>query len=189
VPYLPEVFNSHLQSWDLSFKNKDSSDKVSGQVWSRLGAKIYLRDRVNDRMDFVATIKAIRDMTKKWPQATLKLVEDKANGPAVISALRSSIQGLVAVEPNGDKVARAYAVTPLYEAGNVWLPHPSIAPWIKAWQLEHVQFPLGANDDDVDSGTQALDRMNRQINGEPDPQAENEKPPLSETVQWANQRY
>jgi predicted phage terminase large subunit-like protein len=188
VPFMPDVWSSHMQSWDLSFKDKNSSDKVSGQVWSRLGAKIYLRDRVNDRMDFVATIKAIRDMTKKWPQATLKLVEDKANGPAVISALRSSIQGLVAVEPNGDKVARAYAVTPLYEAGNIWLPHPSIAPWIKAWQLEHVQFPLGANDDDVDAGTQALDRMNRQINGEPDPATE-DKPQLSEAARVANERF
>jgi predicted phage terminase large subunit-like protein len=186
---LPDVFSSHIQSWDLSFKNKDSSDKVSGQVWSRLGANVYLRDRVNDRMDFVATIKAIRDLTKKWPMAGLKLVEDKANGPAVISALRNEIPGLVAVEPNGDKVSRAYAVTPMYEAGNVWLPHPQIAPWIEAWKLEHIQFPLGANDDDVDSGTQALDRMWKQINGEPDPQTENEKVVYSEAVLVANERF
>jgi predicted phage terminase large subunit-like protein len=189
VHVLPEVFSSHLQSWDLSFKNKDSSDKVSGQVWSRLGANVYLRDRVNDRMDFVATIKAIRALTKKWPMAMLKLVEDKANGPAVISALRNEIPGLVAVEPNGDKVSRAYAVTPMYEAGNIWLPHPQIAPWIEVWKLEHIQFPLGANDDDVDSGTQALDRMWKQINGEPDPQAENEKVVYSEAVLVANERF
>jgi predicted phage terminase large subunit-like protein len=147
-----------------------------------------VRDRTNDRRDFVGTIKAMRALTKKWPTALLKLVEDKANGPAVISALRNEIPGLVAVEPNGDKVSRAYAVTPMYESGNVWLPHPQIAPWIEAWKLEHIQFPLGANDDDVDAGTQALDRMWKQINGEPDPETE-EKPVYSEAVRVANERF
>jgi predicted phage terminase large subunit-like protein len=169
VPTLPDVFSSHLQSWDMSFKDKKSSDKISGQVWSRLGANVYLRDRVNKRADFVATFAEVRAMTKKWPKALLKLVEDKANGPAVISALRMEIPGLVAVEPDGDKVARAYAVTPIFESGNVWLPHPQIAPWITEWQLELLQFPFGANDDDVDASTQALKRLIRQIAGEPDP--------------------
>jgi predicted phage terminase large subunit-like protein len=189
VPTLPPVFASQLQSWDMSFKDKKSSDKVSGMVIARLGANAYLRDRSNDRRDFVGTIKAVQDMTKKWPAATLKLVEDKANGPAVISQLRTSIPGLVAVEPKGDKVSRAHAVTPLFESGNVWFPHPSIAPWVKALELELLQFPFGANDDDVDALVQGLLRIIAQINGEPDPQAENEKPQLSETVQWANQRY
>lgn len=187
VPFLPDVWASHLQSWDMSFKDKKSSDKVSGQVWARLGANVYLRDRFNERRDFVGTLTAVEAMTKKWPKALLKLVEDKANGPAVISALRSKIPGLVAVEPNGDKVARAYAVTPIYESGNVWLPHPAIAPWIEAWKLEHIQFPFGANDDDVDAADQALDRLIKQIAGEPDPKEE--KPEQSEAAAVAGMRF
>ncbi len=46
-----------------------------------------------------------------------KLVEDKANGPAVISQLRRRVPGLIAVDPQGDKVARARAVAPDVEAG------------------------------------------------------------------------
>lgn len=91
--------------------------------------------------------------------AQLKLVEDKANGPAIISTLRNKIPGLVAVEPDGDKVARAYAVTPMMESGNVWLPHPAIAPWVEQVKLELQQFPFGQHDDDVDALTQALRRM------------------------------
>jgi hypothetical protein len=87
----------------------------------------------------------------------------------------------VPVEPDGDKVARAYAVTPIYESHNVWLPHPQIAPWITEWQLEHLQFPFAANDDDVDASTQALKRLIRQIAGEPDPATDSGKPQMSES--------
>jgi predicted phage terminase large subunit-like protein len=60
----------------------------------------------------------------------LKLVEDKANGPAVISMLGRTVPGIVPEEPQGGKEARAAAVSPLVEAGNVWLPSPELAPWI-----------------------------------------------------------
>lgn len=164
VPTLPGAgWTSQLQSWDMSFKDKASSDFVAGHVWKRKGPNCYLVDRKHDRLNFPATIKAVRDMTSAHPAVSLKLVEDKANGPAVISTLESEIAGLVGVEPDGDKVARANAVTAMWEAGNVWLPHPAIAPWVKAFVLEHLQFPLGVHDDDVDAGTQALRRFQQQI--------------------------
>lgn len=189
VPYLPDVYSSHIQSWDMSFKDKNSSDKVSGFALSRLGANIYVRDRTNDRRDFVGTIAEFRRFSKVWPQALLKLVEDAANGPAVISALRHEIPGIVAVQPDGDKVSRAYAATPAFESGNVWFPHPQIAPWVKALELELLAFPLGAHDDDVDALVQGVRRMLAQINGEPDPKDANEKPVLSEAARVANERF
>jgi predicted phage terminase large subunit-like protein len=112
-------------------------------------------------------------------------VEDKANGPAIISALRNKIPGMVAVEPDGDKVARAYAVTPMMEAGNVWLPHPAIAPWVEQLKLELLQFPFGANDDDVDALTQALRRMQGMVTHRP---SRREEPRYTEASQVANQR-
>ncbi|HVX39600.1 MAG TPA: phage terminase large subunit [Gemmatimonadaceae bacterium] len=163
VPTLPVVWSSWLQSWDMSFKGNEDSDKVAGHVWSRLNADCYLRDRTNATRDFVATIDEVLRVTQKWPKALLKLVEDKANGPAVISTLRSKIAGLVAIEPEGDKVARAYAITPLFEAGNVWFPHPQIAPWITAVVLQLMAFPYGKEDDDVDALTQALRRFQVQL--------------------------
>jgi predicted phage terminase large subunit-like protein len=189
VPTLPPVMSSWLQSWDMSFKDKAKSDKVAGHVYSRLGADVYLRDRSNAQRDFVATIAELERVTKVWPIALLKLVEDKANGPAVISMLRSKIPGLVPVEPNGDKIARAHAVTPIMESGNVWFPHPAIAPWVNALILQLMAFPYGKEDDDVDALTQGLARMIAQINDEPDPAGENEKPQLSEAAAVANERF
>lgn len=164
VPFCPERFDEELQSWDMSFKDKSSSDFVAGHVWARKGADCYLKhDREHGRFDFPKTIGAVRGLTARNPQAKLKLVEDKANGPAVIQTLRSEIPGLVGVEPEGDKVSRAHAVTHAWESGNVWLPHPAIAPWVLGFKLELLQFPLGAHDDDVDASTQGLRRLLRNI--------------------------
>ena len=51
------------------------------------------------------------------------------------------------------------AVSPLVEAGNVYLPHPSIAPWVEGFIEECAQFPNGRHDDQVDQMTQALIKM------------------------------
>ena len=81
-------------------------------------------------MDVIGTMQAIGRFTGRWPSATAKLIEDKANGPAVITMLKNKITGLIAVEPEGGKVSRAYAAQPEVEAGNVFLPHPALHGWV-----------------------------------------------------------
>ena len=155
----PKVFDATLMSWDMTFKGTGNSDFVVGQVWGRAGANLYLLDQVRGRWDFPATCAQVKALAAKWPQTTTKLVEDKANGPAVISTLRNEVQGLIAVEPDGGKEARASAVSALIEAGNVFLPERSIAPWVDDFLLEATAFPFGAHDDQVDAMTQALNRL------------------------------
>jgi predicted phage terminase large subunit-like protein len=152
-------YDDLMISWDMTFKKTKGTDKVSGQVWMRRGADAYLLDRVNRRMDFVDTLQAFNQLSARWPQAVLKLVEDKANGPAVISMLGRTVPGIVPEEPHGGKEARAAAVSPLVEAGNVWLPSPELAPWIGEFIDEAAGFPTAAHDDDVDAMTQALNRL------------------------------
>src|SRR5579863_1971731 len=88
-----------------------------------------------------------------------KLVEDKANGPAVISALQHEISGLIAVNPEGGKLSRAQAVSPQAESGNVYLPHPALAQWVDGFIEELASFPNAAHDDQVDAMSQALHRL------------------------------
>jgi predicted phage terminase large subunit-like protein len=149
-------FQEIVQSWDLTFKDTKDSARVSGQVWGRIDANCYLLDEVTELMDFPATIKAIRTMTGKWPQALKKYVEDKANGPAVISVLKNKIPGLIPVEPEGGKVARAYAITGILEAGNVHLPAPEKCAWTHDFIQECSAFPRGKYADRVDAMSQAL---------------------------------
>jgi predicted phage terminase large subunit-like protein len=153
---LPRVLDEGLQSWDCAFKDLETSDYVVGQVWARFGADRFLLDQVRGRMDCPATVKSVRAMSAKWPGVYAKLIEDKANGPAVIQMLQHEIAGIIAVTPEGGKKARAAAVSPQIEAGNVYLPHRQIAPWVEGFIEECAAFPNAAHDDQVDAATQAL---------------------------------
>ena len=152
----PRHVDEQIQSWDCTFKNLSTSDYVVGQVWARVGARFLLGDQIRERMDCPATVKAVRALTQKWPGTIAKLIEDKANGSAVIQVLAHEIPGLLPVNPLGGKIARAAAVSPLIEAGNIYLPHPLYAPWVNDFIEECVAFPNGAHDDQVDAMTQAL---------------------------------
>lgn len=153
---LPENFDEVAQSWDMTFKDTTGSDFVCGGVWGRLKAERFLLDAVHDRLSFTATCRALVRMHESWPQARRILVEDKANGPAVISQLKSTVPGLIAIEPEGGKIARANAVSPLCEAGNVILPHPKLMKWVDSMITETADFPFSAHDDWVDMATQIL---------------------------------
>lgn len=166
-PALPHRFTRMIQSWDLNFKEGLKVDFVVGQIWGEFGANFYLLDQFRERVGFVDTMAAIRDMTKKWPQATGKYIEEKANGAAVIDALKRgdpkngypALSGLVPVVPKESKEARLWAQQPLFKAGNVWYPDPSIAPWVKDTVDELVKFPNTRNDDTVDTTSQALNEL------------------------------
>jgi predicted phage terminase large subunit-like protein len=158
---LPKKFDKMIQSWDCTFKETNDGSFVVGQVWGRLGADFYLIDQVRERWSFTDTCKQIEYMTRKWPKAISKLIEDKANGSAVMDHLSDTISGMIAVKPKGGKEARANAIEPYWEAGNIYLPHPTIAPWITVFLDEVFKFPAGKNDDQVDAMTQALSHMGR----------------------------
>ena len=153
---LPTKFDKVIQSWDMTFKDSEGSDYVAGQVWAKAGANTYLLHEVRERMGFTASKQAVKNMTARYPDARRKLIEDKANGPAILDSLKAEISGMVAIEPDGSKIARAHACTAEWEAGNVWLPHPDIAPWVREFVEEVTTFPAAANDDRVDAMSQAL---------------------------------
>ena len=152
-------YDDLLISWDLTFKDTKAADFVVGQVWMRRGADAFLLDQVRGRMDFPETCRQVRALAARWPQAVLKVVEDKANGPAVIAQLQRTVPGIVPEEPQGSKEARASAVSPLVQAGNVWLPSAELAPWADGLIEEAAAFPNGTHDDQVDALSQGLNRL------------------------------
>lgn len=155
----PDGFTFICQSWDMAFKDTDTSDYVVGQTWGVKGADAYLLDQVRGRMDFPTTVMAVRGMQAKWPNSNVTLVEDAANGVAVIQSLRQKVAGIVPVKPLGGKESRAAAVAPLIESGNVYLPAPELAGWVGDFVEECSSFPNGVNDDQVDAMTQALAKL------------------------------
>lgn len=141
-------------SVDATFQETNSGSYVSMQVWGEHGSDCYLLDQVRERMDFAATLNALMGLIAKWPGAVAKWIERKANGAAIISMLRKEVRGLIPVEPQGSKEARLQAASPLFEAGNVWLPKH--APWLGEYVTELTRFPNAKNDDQVDATSQAL---------------------------------
>ncbi len=99
----------------------------------------------------------------EWPDASRKLVEDKANGSAIVSTLEHEIAGIIPVNPEGGKEARAAAVQPQIESGNVYLPDG--APWLDDFVEEFAAFPRGRHDDQVDALSQALLDLNTEESG------------------------
>ena len=151
---LPPAFDQILGSWDMTFKDSKSSDYVVGQVWGRKGVDLYLLDLFRGQWDFTKTLEMFALMTAKYPRTHRWLIEDKANGSAIISVLKKQIHGITPITPTESKLERAYAVTPLIEAGNVYIPES--ATWLANFEDELLNFPAGAHDDQVDSMTQAL---------------------------------
>jgi predicted phage terminase large subunit-like protein len=147
-------------SWDMTVKDTKSSDYVVGQVWASRGAEALLLDQVRGRMSFTTTLAAFKLQAKNWPQAVAKLVEDKANGSAVMDTLRKSVAGIVPIDPKGSKLARAAAASPFVEAGNAQLPADDIALFdVDGFIDEAAAFPNGTHDDQVDAASQALQRL------------------------------
>lgn len=179
---LPEKTSGWALSVDCTFKNTSDSDFVVIQVWCTSGPNHYLVDQRRERMGFNATVKAIRAMCEKYPRVVRKLIEDKANGSAVIETLKHELSGVLPVEPDGGKEARANAVQPLVAAGNVFVPHPTRArysdgrvgaPWVgdarddgtepmdpaETFLHEVTTFPKAEHDDQVDGMTQFLNSV------------------------------
>lgn len=156
---LPENFDMIAQSWDMAFKSSEESSFVVGQVWGRSGADSFLLDQFRNQTGFPGTVQAVLNMSAKWPEARTKWIEDAANGPAVIQMLKKRVSGLIPVRPMGSKEARGHAVSPEVEAGNVYLPHPAIAPWVMGLIEECATAPFGSHDDQYDALTQALMKL------------------------------
>jgi predicted phage terminase large subunit-like protein len=156
---LPPRFDKMCISVDAAFRATEDSDYVAIGVWGKKGADAYLLDQYRQRATFSETVRALLAMIKKWPKATHKYIEAKANGDAIVDMLKRKVPGIVAVDPEGGKESRANRVSYLFESLNVWLPPADVAPWVEDFKLELLSFPMGAHDDQVDQCTQALNRM------------------------------
>jgi phage terminase large subunit-like protein len=141
---LPAQFDLQLHSWGMAFKDTRTSDYVVGQVQAAKGGDRYLMTQTRDRMDFPGTLLAVRQMCGTWPAVSLKLVEDKANGPAVVQSLYHQIAGFVEVNPEGGKIFTRSCGQPTDRNGFI---------------NECAAFPAGVNDDQVDAWSQGAKRL------------------------------
>lgn len=156
-------FDDTIISVDATFKDKPDSDDVAIAVISTKGPYRYLRKLVYGKLGFTALVETFKRVCEEFPEATTKLIEDKANGTALIDTLKKQIPGLVPIDPQGSKVSRAHACTIEMQTGFFLTPADEDEhPYMPFLRDQFTNFPLGRHDDAVDAVTQCLNwlRMN-----------------------------
>ena len=144
-----------LVSVDATFKDSASADMVGIGLWLQTQEYMFRIDQVNKRMGFTDTLDTLRSLHPVWNFTNL-LIEDKANGSAIIDTLKREAVGYAvhAVNPLGGKVARAEAASVQFKQGRILLPRH--APWLQEYIDQLLSFPAGTFDDLVDETTQAI---------------------------------
>jgi predicted phage terminase large subunit-like protein len=151
-----------IQSYDTAFTKRETSDFSAITTWgvfypNETGQPgLILLDSKKGRWDFPELKEVALENYKFWDPDTV-IVEAKASGLPLTHELRNMGIPVVNFTPSkgNDKVSRVHSVSPLFEAGMVWVPDELFADEL----IEEVAaFPNGEYDDLVDSMTQALMR-------------------------------
>jgi len=149
----PRPYTEVVVTVDATFKGTAGSAYNSIQAWGRYDwSSYYLLGEVHARMDYPSLRQSLRDVNRMYrPNAIL--IEEKANGAALIADLRTELPNVVGFVPDkyGDKVSRANLSTPVWMAGACHLPDES---WVLEYVEELVSFPAGAAKDRVDAMSQ-----------------------------------
>jgi predicted phage terminase large subunit-like protein len=162
----PPVVNYIIQSLDTAYSKKETADFSVITTWGVFypdedsGANIILLDVKKGRWDFPELKRVAKEQYEYW-QPDNVLIEAKATGVSLQQELRRMSIPVTMYSPGGrkagtDKVSRANAVAPIFEAGMVWAPDTD---WAEGLVEECAAFPNGDNDDQVDSTVQAMMRF------------------------------
>lgn len=150
---LPASFDMKAISVDCAFKDSATSDYVAIGVIGVKGRRRYLLNVVNKHLDAAATEAEIRRQRDVHRPVCAVLVEDKANGPAVVQRLKLNLPGVIAINPQGGKTARMFAAAPEWQAGDWYVDRN--AAWTEPFLEQITAFPNAAHDDMADMMSQA----------------------------------
>lgn len=159
---VPPKFSRIVLSCDTAFKTGTQNDYSVITVWGVAEHGYYLLFVWRARVEFPDLKRKLTELASAWKPSAI-LVEDAASGQSLIQELRSTWLPILPIKPDGDKVSRAHAITPLMESGRVYLPES--AHWLMDYLDELAAFPVGVHDDAVDSTTQALNYFRERPGG------------------------
>ena len=152
----------------------------------------YLRYLVRKRLDLPDTLDKIIKICKMFPFIDVIYIEDKANGPGIVSIIRKwrhklgiaekDFPSVYAIEPEGGKYSRAQAASAYQRNGRCYIPcekdaHRLSSPDDFEWEEKDLSythcfkqelgtFPFAANDDLVDAHSQQILRCTKLLDGE-----------------------
>ena len=160
IPY----YDRMIITGDLNFQAGEQNDYACFQCWGKYQGNYYLIDIIRGQWSYKETKTRFKSFCDKHPNANEKFIENKANGPALISDMGLEIPGMIAWPDkesglaSADKVQRLHLVSPDWEDGKVYLPKDMEI--VESFKLELLSFTdkgsTTGNDDMVDTHTTAL---------------------------------
>jgi len=163
-----------VQSWDMNFKKKAGADNVACSVFLTDNVTSYLVDMYEKQIGFVETLDAVVSKKEEWEDILYELdvnipievvIEDAANGPAIMEVLEIKVPGMIPITSKEDKFSRMSSITTFLEAGNVLVPDTSTSESLSKYQWwedkkeELAKFPNVTHDDFSDSFSAGLRRI------------------------------
>jgi predicted phage terminase large subunit-like protein len=157
IPKLQHV----IQSYDTAFSAKETADYSAITTWGIFFPQedgkpaMILLDALKGKYDFPELKAIAMDQYKYWEPETV-IIEAKATGePLMQEFRRMGIPVIPFVPSRGkDKHSRVNATAPVFEGGQIYYPEGE--KYAEEVIEECAAFPHGANDDYVDSTTQAV---------------------------------
>lgn len=150
----PPATNFVCIAVDTAFKTGKDNDFSAITVWGTATENFYVLDAWRGRVLLPELCRRLDQLADQWRPSVI-VIEDIGRGVDLAEEFRQkSPWPIKKTFPHKDKVTRAQAVLPLFEAGKVFLPRE--ANWRADYIDELSAFPHGAHDDWVDCSTMAL---------------------------------
>lgn len=150
-------------SVDSANKNTDRADFTAIGVWIEMINNCHYLVHVDrDKLELPKLIKRVENIIKEWGAEAL-LIEDKGSGTQYIQLMsQKSSAPIVPMSPNNNsKEFRLDGVSPMFEAGRVFIPKAGL--WVPEYESELLSFPMGKYDDQVDMTSQYLAWVRKKI--------------------------
>lgn len=164
VPSIQEadmVYASH----DFPFKATETSDFLGSVVGYTVGANLYIKSAMEEKKGFVEGVKYVEGLDTLYP-GIVQMIEDKANGTAILEDLQAVVPGMQAYSPGtADKKQRLNSATLFMVSGNVILVADKWDERTQKYVLNDgmmnlykklLAFPLLQHDDVVDAFSQIV---------------------------------
>ena len=155
-----------IQSWDTASRTTQRSNYsvcttwgIFHPDWSDL-PQIILIDCWRDKLEFPDLKAKALELYKEWEPDSC-IIEQKSAGEALVQEFRRMglyVEDFTPTRGDGDKVARINSISDVFSSGVVWIADEQ---WTSTVLDECQAFPMGANDDIVDTVGLALHRFRR----------------------------
>jgi predicted phage terminase large subunit-like protein len=153
VDQLPDC-KQIIISLDTAYGVRESNDYSCGIVLGQHDRGFTVLDVMHSRLAFPQLVATVEGMAERW-KPTAVLVENKASGGSLIQQLQQhSTLPIRAIQVDRDKVSRANACVPTWEAHRIFAPVG--AAWLDDFESELLSFPKAPHDDQCDAFTQAV---------------------------------